>query len=647
VPRLSIPKISSPYLRSSFVVEFVVSLVAGISAIFWGFAFTSEYNALDSRMMFRNWFLEEKKEKGTVKEGVLTETIAANSVTVVYLPTGLLLDLRNKSGSRETETTPRDYLAKLVTRISRGKPAVIGLDYNFDTADRAQNDNLLISAIRKARAGGIKIVGGYKLLPAPVSSSREDSSSIKKIKTATQEKYSREFDAVGNFNLWREKMNVDGEKKEIVRFTLAEISGLKDSSFSYQLYKSYLHARGTISRPEEEALPSEDLHKIRYINFRKKYIEQDFNLCSPEVFMNLPEELSENLLEGYFKDKIVIVGNAEQGKDYHFTPTNKDEGAYGIFIHAAIVSNYIQNDFIKQTSSGVNLLLIILLGCLALIISWRFPLLYIVLINGSIFLTYVLCAYTLYSIFLLWLPVISVFTVIFFTSLITIIVRIGFSEKDNIDADVRLREFMPEAILSSLKESRNNSVFYPVKGHVIVIAGWSKNLPLSEKFEFTSVISFLDDYYNSIREIIFRSGGCFNRLPQNGFMGFWPLDFYNDTSEDVLMNRALESAQGIRYHLESLNLKAERIFHGTEKIYMDIAIVEDEAFIGSFTNEQEQVYSLLSPVISEVLQIPWSFSGDNDNSILFFEKTAGQIKKKHTIRKMSKKISDKDVYEII
>ncbi len=647
MPRLSIPKISSPYLRSSFVVEFVVSLVAGISAIFWGFAFTSEYNTLDSRMMFRNWLIHEKKADSGVEEGVLSEAIAVNPVTVVYLPTGLLHDLRIKSGHSKEGITPRDYLAKLVTKISKGKPAVIGLDYNFDTADNNQNDQLLISEIRKARRQGIKIIGGHKLIAAPVSGGAEDSSSIRKIKTETQKKYAGEFSAAGNFNLWREKMKIDGEPKEIVRFTLAAIPDLEDYSFSYQLYKSYRHALGEITDPEDEVLPAQDLYKIRYINFRKKYIEQDFNLCSPDMFMNLPEEFSNNLLEGYFKGKIVIVGNTEVEKDFHFIPTNKDEGAYGVFIHAAMVSNYIQKDFIKQTSFAVELILLILMGCIVLIISWRFPLIPLVLINGGIFLVYVISAFALYSVFVLWLPVVSVFAVIFITTLITILVRIGFSEKDNIDANFRLKLFMPDNILNFLKESRNNSVFYPVKGPVIVIAGWSKNLPLSEKFEFSSVITFLDDYYSSIRDIIFRSGGCFNRLPQNGFMGFWPLDFYDETPEDVLMGRALESAQGIRYLLESLNLKAERIFPGTDKIYMDIAIVEDEAFIGSFTNEQEHVYSLLSPVINEVLQIPWSFSGDSDNSILFFEKIAGQIKTKHNIRKMSRKISDKDIYELI
>ena len=43
---LKMSKIQSRYLKSSFVVEFIVSLVAGVSAFFWAFLFASEIKSL-------------------------------------------------------------------------------------------------------------------------------------------------------------------------------------------------------------------------------------------------------------------------------------------------------------------------------------------------------------------------------------------------------------------------------------------------------------------------------------------------------------------------------------------------------------------------------------------------------------------------
>jgi len=133
--------------------------------------------------------------------------------------------------------------------------------------------------------------------------------------------------------------------------------------------------------------------------------------------------------------------------------------------------------------------------------------------------------------------------------------------------------------LAKLNDRIDESLFLPFKDKVYVIAGWSKNLPYSDKYKISDIKQFIEEYNFLIRNAIFNMEGCFNGLPQNGFMGFWPSSFYDADPFD----KVLEAAESIRASLESINFRAKKQFNTTEDIFMDIVILEDYAYVGSFS----------------------------------------------------------------
>jgi len=623
---MHIPKISSPFLRSSFVIEFVVSLVAGISAVFWAFVFTSEVKTLDHRL----------QQRALPQKYIIKNQEKDPSLIVVYLQSGTLKD--KKIQNNNLDITPRDYLAKVVHGISRGKPSVIALDYLFDEKDSKQNDLVLLKELQKSRKSGIKIVGGMKLIPVPYTGEKEARHFAEMGSTIT-DLYSEAFDSKGFFNLWKVTESDSDEKKSIVRFTIAS---LYDDyySFPFQIYKEYYNKKN-IGR---NILRSNILSK-RYIHFRNEYIEQGFHSIKSKDLLNILKSSQSNVfLEALFKNKVVIVGNADYKKDYHYTSINKSEGSYGVFIQASIVSNYIQNDFIKEVPFEAKILLWITMFFISIAIAYKKSVLKIIIYGALLISFYVLFVYMMFFLYVLWLPLISGVGIVFISILAVVLIRIAFSENDNILAEMHLSEYIAPELLSKMKNLNSQSVFLPQKGHAFILTGWTRNLPVNEKYDIKKINSFLDQYYNSVRKIVFDSGGCFNRLPQNGFIAFWPLEYFSDIEEVDLLKKVIETAILIKFDNLALNSLCHQIFFDCETLYVDIAISKDECFMGSFTNQENHIYTAVSSSLNDLLIVPWLFSHDRENSILIHETIKDDLSDDYSVEKIDGKYLEKKIY---
>lgn len=121
----------------------------------------------------------------------------------------------------------------------------------------------------------------------------------------------------------------------------------------------------------------------------------------------LVNEMDANLHLLDFKDKIIIVGTSAMSlQDNKSVPVQ--EGVYpGAEVHATFFNNILDNNFIKQTSAEVNLLIIIgVVAIVGLIVMYSTSTVFSTLSTILFLIAYILVSYYLMSELNLWIPVV-------------------------------------------------------------------------------------------------------------------------------------------------------------------------------------------------------------------------------------------------
>ncbi len=125
------------------------------------------------------------------------------------------------------------------------------------------------------------------------------------------------------------------------------------------------------------------------------------------LYKIIQEMEGKNLNKFDFKDKIVIVGTTAQSLHDTKSIPIQSETYPGAEIHATFINNMIDNNFIRQTSTTVNIL--ILAGVIALvggIAMFSTSTLFAILSTALFTIAYLLIAYYTMEYYNLWIPVV-------------------------------------------------------------------------------------------------------------------------------------------------------------------------------------------------------------------------------------------------
>lgn len=121
----------------------------------------------------------------------------------------------------------------------------------------------------------------------------------------------------------------------------------------------------------------------------------------------LVNEMDSNIHSLDFKDKIIIIGTSAMSlQDNKSVPVQ--EGVYpGAEVHATFFNNILDNNFIKQTSTEVDLLIIIgVVAIVGLIVMYSASTVFSTLSTILFLIAYILVSYYLMSELNLWIPVV-------------------------------------------------------------------------------------------------------------------------------------------------------------------------------------------------------------------------------------------------
>jgi adenylate cyclase len=595
-------KIELKYLRSDLIIQFVTSIIAGLSAVIWAFFFTSEMSLFDNKMIMKK-FITEKTVK--VKKD--------DNIIIIEIPENVMIRYNHP------DITPRSYMSSLVRKLSDFKPKVIALDYIFDQPSVISEDVGLKSAFKDAG----NVISGYKM----VETIRDYSPAI----TDTLLDFSSYSYNLGYSNIFDD---TNGVVRRI------NLTNNNYTSFAFEVVLKYSGIASHKINDEGQVVIDRamiDELKSRYsmpeaifsgpmlINYNSD-IKNAFKIYDSDLVINCPSDNDFMLSE--LKDKIVIVGDSSYGRDVHripFSNVGNDPDTYGVLIQANIVKNILDRNFIKESPFLLNLVLVVFFLLITVYVSYNFKFIHSLIFFMSEFVSFVLLSYVLFIFFSIDLPVIVSISAMFLSWLAIILFRVAVSEKDNLDAEYALVKNIPDRIIKKYGNLQLDSIFTPKEAEAVILIACPKNIPeLSEKNKPEKFIEFLNYYYRLIKEEVFAVDGSFNRILLNGVMAFWNTPLKDEDA----VGKSLKAAKEILIRIGLINARGRELINGFNDICIDIAIHKGRVMAGYFGPDDNKDYTITGDNVNYTFDIANSYSDDDESWILITEELKASVKDK-------------------
>lgn len=434
------------------------------------------------------------------------------------------------------DTWPRTYMADVISTLSEGKPAVIGIDMLFTGTSDSEADKQLVEA---AKTAGNVVVGVKGTFGRVTTKEGFEVLDLEEPFTGL-----KEYVQTGHINT---RTDDDG----VVRMAIGSFryDGEEVLSFDKVIYEEYL--RNTGETAVEPDVPADFLGR-RYISYVRNIGDFGYISFADVLKGEIPVELQ--------KDRIVLIGPYDYGMlDSFVTPINKNIQMHGVEIHANIIQNFILGNF-RQTLPWYTTLLVLAAFCLLGYLVFRKlkpgKALLVMITLLAVYLAAAKFAYSKGYIMTLLYPVVA----LILTYLIILVYRYleEYLERRRITG-IFGRYVAPQVVDQILKEGEEGLKLGGARKEISVlfvdIRGFT---PLSEKVEPEEVVGILNSYLNLTASAIFQNEGTLDKFIGDATMAIFnaPLDL--EDHEYKAVKAAWDMKQGAQALKEELEAKYGR-----------------------------------------------------------------------------------------
>ncbi|MGP1484609.1 MAG: CHASE2 domain-containing protein [Campylobacter sp.] len=331
-------------------------------------------------------------------------------------------------------------------------------------------------------------------------------------------------------------------------------------------------------------IPTDKFGKI-FVNFRGK--QGNFKYLSAEKIYNNDFDKSQ------VEDKIILIGASATGLlDMRSTPF--DAIFPGVEVHANVIDNILQNDFISKPSwiDGVNLSVIFLFALVVSFFSlapfWLRPFLAVGLLVGYIFCTYV-CLFS----FQIILNIVFAPLTIAFSFVITTLLDYFYSVKKEIMLRSKFAKKVSQNVMNDLLNS-NSENFKATQREVSVFFSDIRNFTtITEKMnDSQKLIQYLNSYLEPMSNAIMAYNGTIDKYIGDAIMAYWnaPLEVKNHA--DLAVKAALAQIK----KLDELNKNFE--IDGLARIKIGIGINTGSAIVGEVGSSARSDYTIIGDTVN-------------------------------------------------
>ncbi|MEN3041855.1 MAG: adenylate/guanylate cyclase domain-containing protein [Fervidobacterium sp.] len=326
-----------------------------------------------------------------------------------------------------------------------------------------------------------------------------------------------------------------------------------------------------------------------------------------DVFPEVPfyKVLNGEFKKGTFKDKIVLVGYTATAKglyDLRITPFSNNEA--GVFVHANVIQNLIDEEYIRPVSPFYNsIIFICMMIVVGMLISLKSQFVSSVLLMIPIII--------LITSFLLFLQRIYIVTFHPFFGSLTVAVVKTLSDFLKESAEKRrmkeyLYRYVPDKVAEEILNKGELKLGGETRNVVVLFSDIKGFTSMSEKLTPEEVVSFLNVYLTKMSEIIrYKYEGTIDKFIGDAIMAIFgaPVSYEND------IDRSLKCALEMRSALRELNKETGLNLDSGIGIHYGPAIVGnigasfrmDYTCIGDTVNTASRIEHLTREVDAEII----------------------------------------------
>lgn len=233
-----------------------------------------------------------------------------------------------------------------------------------------------------------------------------------------------------------------------------------------------------------------------------------------------------------FEDKVVFIGASAAGlADIKSTPLSSLEEFPGMEIHANILNNLIDGNYITQLQQWQQLLILLLLSFgIAFLIAYTRPMtgvLYILGILGLIVLTGIL----LFTIDRFWLHTGFYFVMGTLTYTGAIAFKYFSEEREKKQIKTAFGQYVqPEFVQKLIDDPELLQLGGEKKKMTVMFSDLAGFTTISESMPPEHLVSFLNEYLGAMTDIIFENNGTVDKFIGDAIMAFWGAPFDQENS---------------------------------------------------------------------------------------------------------------------
>ena len=290
-----------------------------------------------------------------------------------------------------------------------------------------------------------------------------------------------------------------------------------------------------------------------------------------------------------FEGKIVYIGASAIGlEDIKTTPLSSKTP--GVIIHASIVSNFLNNDFLKMqpvASVVVTIFLfsfVTLLGILNLKNIYLQAAVPLVLVG-----VYSMVSYYAYS-FSYVLNMMAPITAVFLAWISTITYLVFTEGKDKQRVKNMFSQYVSPAVLTQVAENYEDQLQASVgkrENLSILFSDIRSFTNMSESLEAEQVVDLLNIYFSVMCDVVFKYNGTMDKFIGDAIMAFWGAPIRTDEHAMQSVSTAIEMMRELDKVNEQLLAK------GYPEVAIGIGINTAEVILGNIGSERKLDYTVI------------------------------------------------------
>ncbi len=356
----------------------------------------------------------------------------------------------------------------------------------------------------------------------------------------------------------------------------------------------------------------------------------------------------------FFKDKIVIIGSIEAGRDIHPSAVHPSFGgpesnavALDNFINDSNPSSPMARKFLVKTQPRTSFL-ITLFFCLGLVALGA--------ISKNAFVCFVtssllLILYVLFCLWAfvhpnirIWVPMVIPMYYLIATSAIVFAYRFQKELAKRTAVTNAFGKFVSPKVLANLLKDEENLTLKSTKKRITMMFCDVKGFTtLSEKCDPVELLNGLNELFNELVEVIFSNEGTVDKFMGDCIMAYWGDPIAHQDDSYMAVKTALEIKKKVR-ELAQKNEKEGKIAFDVK-----IGINTGDALLGLAGSEKIMSYTAMGDVVNVAARLESNCS-KLDRDVLISKTTYAEIKGRIIAEKAGKiKLKGKDerieVYE--